>query len=190
MSYAFIGGIPASGKSTLAKSICEKIGSLHVEVDDLRERAKEDPSLEKWVDFFWDLNEKDYLSSISPADHWENLKKQSENIWPYILREIKNVQASEQSAIFEGVSILPHLAKKDLSFSGIFLLGESFEEILKRNILEPRWAAGEDEELLRKEAVMFYDWERPIYKTEAEKYGFKVFNSSQEAESALLELMK
>lgn len=36
MSYVFIGGIPASGKSYLARKVAEKTGAFHLDLDTLR----------------------------------------------------------------------------------------------------------------------------------------------------------
>lgn len=36
MSYIFIGGIPASGKSYLAKKVSEQTGAFHLNLDTLR----------------------------------------------------------------------------------------------------------------------------------------------------------
>ena len=104
------------------------------------------------------------------------------------MKKIKQIQKSGTNAIFEGVNILPHLARKDLNFEGIFLLGESFEKILQRNKQDPRW--GQTQELQTKEAQAFYNCERPKYKQEAEKYGFKTFTNPEQAEEELLRLIK
>ena len=56
MKYAFIGGIPASGKSYLADKVAKAIGAIHVDVDLWREGVKNDPPLKQWADFFWNKN--------------------------------------------------------------------------------------------------------------------------------------
>ena len=186
MKYAFISGIPASGKSYLAAKVAKAVGALHVEIDDLREEMRSDMELKKWVDFFWDKDEVEYWKNTSCGQHWENLKNQSEAFWSAILKRIRKIQESESPAIFEGVNILPHLAAKDLQFPGIVLVGDSFEDIFERNKKEPRW--GKTEELQRKEAKAFYNCERPRYTVEAEKYGYQVFSDIKEAEKKLLEI--
>jgi hypothetical protein len=188
MKYAFISGIPASGKSYLSAKIAKEIGIQHIEIDGWREEMKSDLALGKWVDFFWNQDEEEYWRSTSCDQQWENLKKQSKAFWPTILKKIKEIQKSEKGAIFEGVSILPHLAYGDLDFKGIFLLGESFEAILERNKRNPRW--GQTKELQMKEAEAFWNCERPKYKEEAEKYGFKTFTDPLVAEKELLELLR
>ncbi len=185
--YIFIGGIPASGKSYLARKIAEKTGALHLDTDTLRKEMSEDPVLKYWVDFFWNQDEEKYLTKTSCEDHWQNLVKQSESFWPTILKRIKEVMASNKSAIFEGVNILPHLAKKDLNFPGIYLLGDSFEQILERNKKNPRW--GNTEKFQELEAKLFFECDGEKYKEEAEKYEYRTFNTSEAAEKELLMLL-
>lgn len=187
MGYVFIGGIPASGKSYLARKIAEKTGAFQLDIDTLRKEMSIDPQLEYWVNFFWNQNEHDYLTKTPCEDHWQNLVKQSEAFWPTILKRIKEVMESNKSAIFEGVNILPHLAKRDLNFAGVYLLGESFEQILERNKENPRW--GQTEEVQKLEAELFFSCERPKYKEEAEKYSYKTFDNSELAEQEVLKLL-
>lgn len=183
MSYVFISGIPASGKSFLAEKIAQKIGAFHLDTDTLREEMVKDPAIEPWINFYWKLDEKKYLTETPCYEQWQNLVKQSEAFWPTILEKIKKIKKTHQSAIFESVNILPHLAKRDLDFPGIVLLGESVEQIFERNKKNPRW--GKTEELQRLEAEIFFNCERGNYKKEAEKYGFKTFTDSIEAEEEL-----
>ncbi|MDP2669186.1 MAG: hypothetical protein Q8P07_05125 [bacterium] len=187
MKYAFISGIPASGKSYLAAKIAKDIGIQHFTIDHWWKEMSGDPKLKKWVDFFWNQNETEYWHTANCEQQWENIKKQSEALWPAILAKIKETQKSNKGAVFEGVSILPHLARKDLDFSGIILLGESFEAILERNKRAPRW--GKAEELVQKQAEAFWNCEKPKYKSEAEKYGYKTFFDTNLAEAELLKLL-
>ncbi|MEK7143594.1 MAG: hypothetical protein AAB756_02075 [Patescibacteria group bacterium] len=188
VKYVFISGIPASGKSFLAAKVAKETGIEHVCIDDWREEMKGDPKLKKFVDFFWNQDEKEYWRVTNCDEQWENLERQSEAFWPFILKRIKEFQMFEKGAIFEGVNILPHLAHADLDFKGIILLGESFETILERNKRDPRW--GRTEELQIKETEAFYNCERPKYKQEAEKYGFKTFTDPMLAEEELLEILR
>lgn len=188
MKYAFISGIPVSGKSYLASKVANAVGALHIDIDELRKEMAGDSELKKWVMFFWDQNEDEYWKNTSCKQQWENLKNQSEAFWPTILKRIKEVQRSGKLAIFEGVSILPHLAIKDLEFPGIVLLGSSLDDIFERNKENPRW--GKTKELQRMEAEGFWNCERPRYKAEAEKYGYPVFSDAKEAERKLLEILQ
>ena len=140
------------------------------------------------MDFFWNQDEKEYWRTTNCEQQWENLRNQSEAFWPTLLKKIKDVQKSGKSAIFEGVNILPHLAREDLGFQGIVLLGESFEKILERNKEKPRW--GNTEELQIQEAEVFWNCERPRYKQEAEKYRFKIFADPILAEEELIRLLR
>ncbi len=188
MSYVFIGGIPASGKSLLAKKVAAKTQVFHLDIDTLREEMSKDIDLEPWVNFYNNQDEIEYLTETSCEEKWSNLVKQSEAFWPFILKKINEIKQTHKSAIFEAVNILPHLASRDLDFRGIFLLGESLEQIFERIKKNPRW--GETEELQRLEAGVFFNCERKNYKREADKYGFKTFNSSDDAEQEMLKLFK
>ena len=188
MAYVFIGGIPASGKSFLAKRIADKTHTFHLDIDTLRSEMAKDPMREPWVSFYWNLDEKKYLTETSCEKKWSNLVKQSEAFWAFILNKIEEIKETHPSAIFEAVNILPHLAEKDLDFPGIFLLGESFEQIFERIKISPRW--GKTEELQKLEAETFFNCERENYKKEAGEYGFKTFTNSKDAEQELLKLLK
>ena len=186
--YIFIGGIPASGKSYLAKKISDETGAFVLDLDTVREEMSKDSKLEYWVNFFFKQDEEKYLIETSCEEHWQNLVKQSEAFWPTILSKVKEVMQSHKSAIFEGVNILPHLAAKDLQFPGIILVGNSLEDIFERNKKEPRW--GKTEELQRKEAEAFYYCKGPKYEREAKKYGFETFTDQKLAEKKLLEYLE
>jgi 2-phosphoglycerate kinase len=188
MACVFISGIPASGKSYLSKKIARVHGVLHVSVDGLRERAGEDPQLKPYLNFFRLRNEAEYWSRVSCAEHWQNLKRQSEALWPAMVGRINCAAASGRPVIFEGVNILPHLAARDLRFSGIVLLGESLEAVFQRNRARPRW--GKAKGLQRRGAEAFFFWEREFYRSEAEKYGYQTFTSASCAEPTLLRMLE
>ena len=188
MKYAFITGIPAAGKSYLAKTVTQKTNSLHIDIDKLRVEMAKNPNLEPWVNFFSNKDEKEYWEMTTPQEHWENLKKQSEAFWPTILEKIHEVEKTGNSAIFEGVNILPHLAHQDLDFSGVVLLGESERSLFEIFKSNPRW--GKTMELQEKEAEWFFVHEGKIYKSEARKYGYKTFHDSIKAEEELIRMLK
>lgn len=202
-SKIFITGIPTAGKSYLAKRIIKETGGIYLETDNLRAKLARNPVYKKWTNFFKDQDEYEYLNNTDTEKHWNDLVKQSENLWPGILAEIRKYENEEipllpkiaaklhkyksenRPIVFEGVNILPHLAAKDLSFPGIVLIGKSLEEVRNRNRKNPRW--GKTEELQRIEAESFWYIERPRYAEEAEKYGYKVFETADEA---FLEIIK
>ncbi|MBU1102483.1 hypothetical protein KJ853_02390 [Patescibacteria group bacterium] len=188
MKHLFITGIPSAGKSYLAKKIAKATGAAHFDIDDWREEMRKDPELDKWVQFFWNKDEQIYWNQTSCLKHWQNLKNQSEAIWPAIVARVNGIKKSGQPAIFEGVNILPHLAAKDLDFSGVCLIGESEEIIFERNKKAPRW--GSTEAFQKKEAEIFFNCEGPIYKSESEKHGIKVFSLVGEAKKELMRLWK
>jgi 2-phosphoglycerate kinase len=187
MKNVFISGIPTAGKSHLADKIAKITGAVHFNIDDFREEMRSDPKFKQWIDFFADQDEKKYWEEHSHEERWENMKRQSEGIWPFIKNKINDALESGQVSIFEGVNLLPHLIS-EIDIDGIYLLGESEETVLERNRKDPRW--GETEELLKKQSESFFQCERPMYKKEAEKHGFKTFTDSDMAEKELLNLME
>lgn len=179
MKKLFITGIPASGKTYLGNRLAKEWGGICVSIDNVREKLAEDERYKKWVNFYLDKDEKEYYLSTSPDERWADLVAQSEGLWPAICEEIKKYDNGNQPVIFEGVNLLPHLMYRDFKeMPGIVLLGDTFENIFSRNKNDPRW--GETEELQKLEAEAFFYDERPRYKTEAEKYGYGIFESGDE----------
>jgi hypothetical protein len=188
MTYVFIGGIPASGKSYLARDIASETGAYYFGIDSLRREMSKVPHLKYWTDYYRNLDEEEFYKNTPCEGQWEALCRQSEAFWPTILENINKTKSKYPSAIFEGVNLLPHLTSKYLDFPGIFLLGESFEQIFARNKERPRW--GKTEEVQRLEAENFFHCEGMMYKQEAEKYGYKTFHNSNEAKVEILKLLK
>jgi len=186
MKYIFIGGIPTSGKSFLAEKIAKTKNITHVDIDDWRQEMEKNPALEPWVNFYWKLNEEEYFKNTSCDERWKDLQNQSEALWPEIKRQINKIVKSGKPTIFEGVSLLPHLIKRDFKFPGVFLLGKSLEQTLERNKKYPRW--GKTEKLQKIEVENLFFCERIHYKQEAEKFGFKTFENINEAEKEILKL--
>lgn len=187
MAYIFISGIATAGKSFLARKVAQKLAAFHLDADTLRKEMIKDSKLEPWVNFYWNQDEKKYLTETSSEEMWQNLVKQSESFWPTILDKIERIKRDHPIAIFEGDTLLPHLANKDLDFPGIYLLGESLKQTFERNQKNPRW--GNTVELQKLEAEMFFNCERKYYKSEAEKYGYKTFENSELAEQEVLKLL-
>lgn len=183
----FITGIPTAGKSFLARKLAEKVGGICVSIDDFREELTKDERYKKWVNFYLDQDEYTYYTTMDYDEQWANLVKQSEGFWPGILEKIHQYDTDGEPIIFEGVNILPHLAHRDLSIPGVAIIGRSFEETLERNKKDPRW--GETEELQKLEAKAFFNGERPRYKEGAEKYGYQVFETPDEAWEVASELL-
>lgn len=183
----FITGIPTVGKSHLSKRLVEKFGGKYFSIDDWTKELENDPRYRNWVNFYWDRDERAYYTNTNYEEQWRDQVKKSEALWPAILELIKKNEEGDKLVIFEGVDVLPHLAYRDLKFPGIVMIGKSFEEVLKRNKLAPRW--GKTEELQRMEADDFFNGERPHYKAEAEKYGYKVFDDEEEAFSEAVRLL-
>lgn len=184
----FITGIPTAGKSFLAKKLAAEVGGICVSVDDVREGLVEDERYKKWVNFYLDKNEFEYYSKSTPDELWADLVAQCEGLWPATLQKISEYENEERPVIFEGVNILPHLANRDLKIPGVVVIGKTLEEIFERNKKDPRW--GETEELQKMEAEAFFNCERPHYKDEAEKYGYPVFESADDAWETVLSMLK
>lgn len=183
----FITGIPTSGKSYLAKKLADRTNGIAVLLDDLRESLASAEEYKKWTNFYWDKNEEEYLTKTSAEEQWKNLVAQSEGLWPAFLEEIGKYTEEKRPVIFECVNILPHIAKRDLNFPGVVLLGESLEKTVERNKAHPRW--GKTIALQELEAKAFFEIERPRYKTEAIEYGYPYFESADDAYETALRLL-
>lgn len=184
----FITGIPTSGKSYLAKKLAQEVSGIAVPLDNRRKDFAKEEKYKKWTNFLFDKNEYEYLTKTTPDELWRNLVAQSEGLWPAFSQEIEKYKGEEKPVIFECVNLLPHIAKQYLDFSGIVLIGESYEKVLKRNKQSPRW--GNTAELQELEAKVFFEVERPCYKAEAEKYNYSVFESADKAFEETLRFLK
>lgn len=201
----FITGIPTAGKSYLARRLARTTGGYCLETDNLREELKNDPELGKWARFFEEENELAYYADNDPQKQWAILSEVHERIWPGVLRKIRAYEAGRiplrsriaafirkpfarnRPLIFEGINILPHLAKKDLVFPGVVLVAESFEEVLGRNRQRPRW--GKTPEMIEMSARAFWFVERPHYVAEAKKSGYPIFEDANQAFDAIIAMM-
>jgi shikimate kinase len=56
----FITGIPTAGKSHLSRKLAAELEYSLFDVDTLREEMGKDSQLRPWVDFFFNLDEKEY----------------------------------------------------------------------------------------------------------------------------------
>ncbi len=175
----FITGIPTSGKSYLAKRLASDVGGIVVQLDHHRDAIRDDERYKRWIQFYWNLDEKKYYDETSPTDQWNNLVAQSEALWPAFLEKIDSYSEEPRPVIFECVNMLPHIVKKDITFPGIVLVGHSYETILERNIADPRW--GNTRELQEMEAHSFFNVERPNYMREAHEFGYETFETADEA---------
>ena len=186
--YAFIGGTSAAGKTYTAKEFVKNSGlSIHiVSIDDLRKEFVKDPKLKYWVDVLWNKNEEEYWKTITYAEDIGNLIKQSEAFWPSILEVVKKTKELYEHAIFEAINIQPHLAKKDLDFPGFFLINENRQILLDRFKKAPRW--GKTEKLQKTEIDFLLKHDVKFIKEEAKKYGYKVFNNSDDVIKELEEI--
>lgn len=180
--YAFIGGTPASGKSYLAKKFVNDSGLdiTVISMDDLWKEMIKDPKLKKWVNLFWNMDEKKHWESTNYEKHMKLLVEQAEAFFPSIIKKVDEVKAKGEYAIFEGVSLLPHLVKRHFDFPGLFLVSDDEDMLFKRLNENPRWSKNGD--LQKLEATYFVQYETRFIREEAAKYGYKVFNDSVDAE--------
>ena len=183
----FITGIPTAGKSYLGKRLAKEIGGICVSIDDIRKELLNNDQYNKWVNYYLDQDEYTYYTTTTYDQQWENLVAQSEGLWPGILTKLTQYTNEDKPVIFEGVNILPHLAQKELQIPGVVIIGQSFEEVFKRNMQEPRW--GKTKELQRLEADAFFYGERPHYKNEAKKYGYQVFETPDDAWTTVIKIL-
>ncbi|XOU94863.1 MAG: hypothetical protein ACNFW9_02220 [Candidatus Kerfeldbacteria bacterium] len=183
--YVFIGGVPTTGKTHLVKDFIKKskLNILHVEIDDIRDKFKNDVNLIKWVNFFRDQDEDVYWQNTSCQKHIENVVRQSEELWPHILEQIINIQNKHEHVIFEGVQLMPRLTRKFLKMNGFFLIPPDIETIYIRLVAHKRWGVTNDQK--RNEAKCFFEGDAKYINTEARKFGYKVFDNTDEGYSQL-----
>lgn len=175
----FIGGIPTAGKSTLAVQLAAECDGVVIHLDNWREELRNDPALAGWVDFFWNQDEAAYWRDANPDDEWRHMVDQQEALWPSLSARLKQAIYAKPT-IVEGVSILPHFIATDFpGVPGLFLLGESLEDTLKRNRERPRWS--QDPAHQEYEARAFFEWEGPRLQAEADAYGYPAFRSQVQA---------
>ncbi len=138
MNHVFIGGPPTSGKSFLADSLAREFGLFCIGTDKLRKTVvAEYPQLKPWKDYFCN-QPADYWETLTPERYLEDCRKQTEAFWEKIKEEIDVIATGHPAVIFEGIDFLPHLAARDIKFSGVFLLCPSFNIAYERNALHPR----------------------------------------------------
>ncbi|MFA7171250.1 MAG: AAA family ATPase [Candidatus Paceibacterota bacterium] len=201
----FITGIPTAGKTYLSRKLAKATGGYCLETDALRDELVKDPKYNKWENFFDEKNEYAYYTDNDPEEQWRLLSEQHEQLWPGVLKKIREYGSGhiplksiiagylrkplskKRPIIFEGINILPRLAKKDLDFPGVVLIGKSLEEVLERNRQRPRW--GKTEEMLKMGAEAFWYVERPRYIAEAEDCGYKIFEDADEAYAEIVKIL-
>lgn len=133
------------------------------------------------------------------------LEEQHKQLWPEVLAKIREYEngkiplksclaarvrkplSKNRPLIFEGINIRPSLARKDLDFPGIVLVGKSFKEVLEKNRRRPRW--GTSEKMLKTGAEAFWYVERPHYIAEAQRYGYKVFEDADKAYAEIVKML-
>ena len=184
----FITGIPTAGKSYLAKLLAEKTGAIVVSFDNVLDGYLQDPHYEPWINFYWNQDERTYLTQTSPDDQRHNLLLQAECFWPLFAECIRSHQTESRPVVFESVSLFPSLVRKEFDFPGVVLTCSSVEDVLTRNNLAPRWSELPDLQKMESEAV--FNIERPLYLAEAKQFGLPVFEKADDAVEYCVRLLK
>lgn len=176
----FITGIPTAGKSWAGNLIATELNAVHIEIDDIRVELQKNPLYKDLVNFYFNLNEKEYFENTTHKEQWDDIVTQSEGMWTALLKKMRSYDNNPRPIVFEGVNLLPHLMRRDLpEYKGIVLLGPSFEKALERDRQSPRW--GNTEELIHMEVESYFYGQRPHYKEEGLKYGYEVCDTATEA---------
>lgn len=186
MNSVFITGTSTVGKTHLANKLAASLGIKRVGTDAMRIEMLKDPLLEPWVNFYFDKDKEQFLTTTTCAEKWQKLVNQSEAFWPTIKKNIEAALASGETAIFEGVNLLPHLMK-EIEIKGVVLSATSEEDIFERLKLNPRW--GKEEKLQRLEAHNYFTCEGPGFLVEAEQFGIQSFSDISAAEIELRRLI-
>ena len=183
----FVTGIPTAGKSYLVKQLIEKTGGIPVFFDKVLDKHMTDPRYEKWINFYWNQDERTYLTQTSPEDQCRYLMQQAECFWPLFAEHIRSYRDETRPVIFDSVSLFPSLVSSEFNFPGVVLIGSSVEETLARNQKDPRWS--KLPELQELEAQAFFNIERPLYIAEARQFGLPTFEKADDAVEYCLKLL-
>lgn len=201
----FITGIPTAGKSYLARRLVRETGGICLETDNLWETLAQDSRYRPGASFFLSADRSVSFADRDYETQWQILVRHHEQVWPGILDKIRDYELgriplkskiaarlrklfdAQRPLIFEGASLLPHLARRDLPFPGIVLIGRSFQDVLDRNREKPRWGASE--KLQRLSAHSFWHVHRPHYIAEAERCGYPIFENADDAYAEALRLL-
>lgn len=187
MNSVFITGTITAGKSHLANKLSASLPIQHISTDELWESVKDHPEFKSWYNYFWNKDEAEYYRTTSPEQLWQDIVDQSEAIWPIVKQRIAQVSDEGRPAIFEGVSLLPHLMHQ-ISMKGVVLLALSEQQIFERLQRQPRWS--DEAQLQRVEAHVFFTVRNRYYESEAKQYGYPAFQDPLAAEVALLNLIQ
>jgi 2-phosphoglycerate kinase len=204
----FIGGAPRTGKSTVALKFISKNPIVAASTDSIRAVAKNllnsevNPELHRVGRGSLSFEEEFKKILANPQKNLESQIKESQQVWKSVLKFIFSQFEYGQDMLIEGVAILPEEIAKlklnsKLNIKAIFLIGDenNTEEIIKHATQNPHdWLHKYNKNQLTAFCEL-NQYSHNYYKSEAQKYGFKVIKIDskkfkESAEDASKELLK
>lgn len=175
----FIGGTPAAGKSYLSNEFIKQNPGLNIYLLNIDELDFKTKKAVYWRNYYLSQNEYDYLSTVSYEKYIKDQIDRAESYLPEVIEIFNSLKNTHENILIEGIYLHPHLVKKAFNFPGFYLIQENRNILLKRLIETPRWSTTQQLQEMEAEKIIAYDI--PYINKEAKKYGYKVFNNSQEA---------
>ncbi|MCA9387303.1 hypothetical protein KC669_04685 [Candidatus Dojkabacteria bacterium] len=180
--YILIGGAPLVGKSTIVFNYHDYI---HVSTDDIRSLMQNlyEPESNEDLFYGYQLNAEQFYDKYKSAQKvFELEKKQAEETQKGVEALIKS-DFNWNKILIEGIAITPEFVRKleksysQIKFQTIFLYDNNKERIKKRlfsrGLYDYANKYPDELKFIELEWVILYN---AYFKTEAEKYGFKIIN--------------
>lgn len=172
-----IGGSSATGKSYLARQLCNHYKIQLVEVDDIRIALQQVLDIKSHPDLFFFLENQDFINKFETNELVSKLLKVGDEIWPALKVLVEKHITCDEPIIFEGDGIIPYLvAKENLKFVLPIFIHDTRGNILERDIKRSR-GKSYDISFADKQSNFSFAYGEEIRK-QAEKSGFVSIKAS------------
>lgn len=195
-----IGGSPRSGKSTLAKMLGKKLDCKYLSVDDLRSAIlpyiPKEELREKCPFEFMYFNDNDaFFEKYSPQEMLKADIRDAETLWPGVKEFLNHQFLCDQDFILESVPLMPALINELKSHKMwdkvrvVYVVKTDVEKIregFEKNDSKSDWLLKNTtkSETLDRAALMVSEYGK-YFVSEAEKNGFRLFDTSDNFNSKL-----
>lgn len=187
----FVTGNSTAGKSTLARDAAKKLKVAVESGDHMRVSLYRDRVYGPTARFYESqADESEYYATTSERERWENLRRQSERLWPALsMKVLAAYRIARKPIVVEGVNFMPDLVARDFPDHPIIAIVCDDEESVRARLAEkPRWGRTPDLQML--EAREIAKEQAPRYRTLTLAAGGQVFASSNEALELCGELLR
>jgi 2-phosphoglycerate kinase len=191
-----IGGVPRSGKTTLAKTISEKLNVVCISTDDIDDGLKEKLPKEEIDKLFPKTalriksgggNDEMY-SSFTTEEIVSAYLKQAEAVWPAVSDLVRSAIREKRNCVIEGYHVTPKLIAKlnaeNLNVSSVVLVSTAGEDVIERSIksdTKQDWLRDKTKqpETFQKVANMISLFSEKLIQ-EAVEHGVKIIDTSED----------